>query len=201
MILMRIDIGNFYITDYCKDNILHYDFDLGAISNDEIDKVVEKTLVDKDLILKVLSEIRHTKDCHVVIMMDENDMKEIVSKNYEEAIEYFKLIKKKKYEIALALKSSNLTWANGVYEVFDYFVIDKTLTSGKESLDSSSAIKRLSTKLTVFQKPLIALDMTTKAMIQILRERGFNIFGGNAIEMRSEDIVELTPRKMSVVRK
>ena len=134
-------------------------------------------------------------------MMDENDMNEIVSKNYEEAIEYLKLIKKKKYEIALALKSSNLTWANGVYEVFDYFVIDKTLTSGKESLDSSSAIKRLSTKLTVFQKPLIALDMTTKAMIQILRERGFNIFGGNSIEMRSEDIVELTPRKMSVVRK
>jgi hypothetical protein len=158
-------------------------------------------IYDKDLILKVLSEIRHTKDCHVVIMMDENDMNEIVSKNYEEAIEYLKLIKKKKYEIALALKSSNLTWANGVYEVFDYFVIDKTLTSGKESLDSSSAIKRLSTKLTVFQKPLIALDMTTKAMIQILRERGFFIFGGNAIEMRSEDIVELTPRKMSVVRK
>ena len=124
-------------------------------------------IYDKDLILKVLSEIRHTKDCHVVIMMDENDMNEIVSKNYEEAIEYLKLIKKKKYEIALALKSSNLTWANGVYEVFDYFVIDKTLTSGKESLDSSSAIKRLSTKLTVFQKPLIALDMTTKAMIQI----------------------------------
>lgn len=23
---MRIDIGNFYITDYCKDNILHSDF-------------------------------------------------------------------------------------------------------------------------------------------------------------------------------
>ena len=43
--------------------------------------------------------------------------------------------------------------------------------------------------------------MMNKAMIQILRERGFYIFGGNAIEMRNEDIVELTPRKMSVVRK
>lgn len=158
-------------------------------------------IYDKELIVKVLSEIRHTKDCHVVIMIDENDMNEIVSKNYEEAIEYLKSIKKKKYEIALALKGSNLTWANGVYEVFDYFVIDKTLTSGKESLDSSSAIKRLCTKLKVFQKPLVALDMMNKAMIQILRERGFYIFGGNAIEMRNEDIVELTPRKMSVVRK
>lgn len=158
-------------------------------------------IYDKELIIKVLSEIRHTKDCHVVIMIDENDMNEIVSKNYEEAIEYLKSIKKKKYEIALALKGSNLTWANGVYEVFDYFVIDKTLTSGKESLDSSSAIKRLCTKLKVFQKPLVALDMMNKAMIQILRERGFYIFGGNAIEMRNEDIVELTPRKMSVVRK
>lgn len=159
------------------------------------------SLYDKENILKVLSDIRHTKDCNIVLMMDEEDINEIVAQNYEDAIAFLKTIKKKKYEIALLLKGSNLTWANGVYESFDYFMIDKALTSGKESLDSSSAIKRLCLKLKVFQKPLVALDMSSKLTIQILRERGFMVFGGNAIESASEDLVELTPRKMSIVRK
>ncbi len=156
---------------------------------------------DKDCILKVLSDIRHTKDCNIVIVIDENDMNELVARSYEEVITDLHAIRKKGSQIALLLREGNLTWANGVYESFDFFIIDKSLTTGEESLASSSAIKRLTSKLISFHRPMIAIDMDNKSMIHILRDKNFTIFAGNAIESPSEDFIELTTRKMNVIRK
>ena len=156
---------------------------------------------DKDYLIKVLSDIRHVKDCNLVLVIDEEDMDEVVARSYEEAISDLHLIRKKGYQIALLLKDGNLTWANGVYESFDYFIVDKTLTNGEESLASSSVIKRLGAKLVSFHRPLIALDMDNRSMIHILRDKNFTIFAGNVIEAPNENFIELTTRKMNVIRK
>lgn len=156
---------------------------------------------EKDYVIKALSEIRHMKDCNIVLVIDENDVDDIVSSNYEEAIASLIELKKKKVQLALMLESANLTWANGVYEAFDYFMVDKSLTSGEESLDQSSVIKRLSAKLVGFHRPLIAIDMENKSMIHILRDRNFEIFAGNIIEAPNENIIELTIKKMNIIRK
>lgn len=156
---------------------------------------------DRDFIVQILSEVRHARDCHIVIVIDEDDMNDMVAINYQDAIKTLQSIKKKKCELAICFKDSSLTWANSVYEVFDYFIVDKVVVSGKEGLDSNSIVKKLSSKLISFHRPMIALDMESKSMIQIMSNRSFSIFGGSVIENASEDIVELTSRKMSVVKK
>ncbi len=174
---------------------------IGTESENDLRLFIPISSYDRDLIAKVLTDVRHAKECHIVIVFDEDDMNDMVARNYEDAIKSLSNIKKRKYELAICFHDSNLTWANGVYEVFDYFMIDKAVTSGKESLDSSSMVKKLSAKLVGFHKPMIALDMESKSMIQIMINRSFTIFGGSVIENASEDIIELTSRKMSVVKK
>lgn len=156
---------------------------------------------DIGVITKILSDIRHTKECNLVLIVDEIEMNESVSRNYQDAIANLLAIKKKNYEIALLLKDANLPWANSVYEAFDYFIVDKSLLSGEEGLDSSSSIRRLVPKLLGFRRPMIAIDVDTKGTIQILREKKFTMLAGNAIESANENIIELTSRKMNVVKK
>jgi hypothetical protein len=43
--------------------------------------------------------------------------------------------------------------------------------------------------------------MENKSMIHILRDRNFEIFAGNIIEAPNENIIELTIKKMNIIRK
>lgn len=156
---------------------------------------------DIAIITKILSDIRHTKECNLVLIIDETEMNESVSRNYQDTIASLMAIKKKRYEIALLVKDASLPWANSVYDTFDYFIVDKALISGEEGLDSSSSIRRLVPKLLGFHRPMMAVDMDTKGKIQILREKNFTLFAGNAIETANENIIELTSRKINVVKK
>lgn len=169
--------------------------------NNELKLFIPISTYDKDCVIKVLSDIRHTRDCNIVLVIDEDEMNELVARSYEEVITDLHAMRKKGYQIALLLRDGNLTWANGVYESFDFFIIDKSLTTGEESLASSSVIKRLTSKLASFHRTMIALDMDNKSMIHILRDKDFTVFAGNIIESPNEDFIELTTRKMNVIRK
>ncbi|MCF0118031.1 MAG: EAL domain-containing protein [Bacilli bacterium] len=159
------------------------------------------SLYDKPHLLNVIEKIPLLSECNATFVFDEFVINNWCSENLSETIELLKEVKNN-FQISLRLKDRSLPWPNELYELFDYFILDRHVMTDGERYDTSSAIKSITNKITKsFKAPLIALDIENANTYRLLRDKSFTIFAGDFFAKPNEGVVPPNLNKIGVLKK
>lgn len=148
-----------------------------------------------DYINRIFSYISRIKDTHIVIVVNESELEPIVSDNSEAFVNNLRTLKSKGYQVALLIDDNVLTLSDQLYDVFDFYLL-----SVKSHIGRKSASRQLPTfqglieKLLKYRKQLIAVDVPTWDLVELVINLGVNIISSDAIAPQDENVLPL-PKK------
>lgn len=148
-----------------------------------------------DYINRIFSYISRIKDTHIVIVVNESELEPIVSDSSEAFVNNLRTLKSKGYQVALLIDDNVLTLSDQLYDVFDFYLL-----SVKSHIGRKSASRQLPTfqglieKLLKYRKQIIAVDVPTWDLVELVINLGVNIISSDAIAPQDENVLPL-PKK------
>ena len=155
---------------------------------------------DIDNLLDIFPQIPSVEDTNVVIMFDEQEIKDI-SYDLETLNELFVKLKEKNYPLALSLKDKSLLLRSSIYYQFDYFIagaamIDKIVVNNRVRL----SIHNLIEQLLKYKKPIIATDLEGWQAIELIVNAGISLVSSEAILSSNDMILPIDRRKIEKLK-
>jgi|GEM_PF-5902119 len=152
--------------------------------------------------LKALAHIEHNKNYQVVFVLDEDDF-DVEDENYAEMMNYLREFHSSDYELAIRLKSEQLSGNDELYKRFDYFVVPNSGSDFKFREDDRTQIfyTRLLEGLLKYKKPVFCLGAENWFRVELLVRLGIDYISGNDISPFSNTLREIDRRKVTKLNK
>lgn len=155
---------------------------------------------EKPFILKTLQHIRGLKEIHLVLVFKEIDLSEQRIDD-EIIVNELRAYKVKGYEIALRLDDDDLLLNTTIYEMFDYFILDETLTKNiyvenRQRVKMRSLIE----KLLKYKKQIIATDLDSWNAIELVIQSGIRFIASDVISPKDEMILPIAQKVLAKIK-
>lgn len=154
------------------------------------------SMMDINNLAEILAQIPKTKDIHLVLVFDEQEVNEN-AKNLEIIHDTFESLHAKKYELGLLLKDKNLLLDPSIYVCFDYFVAGTTMLGEiKKNNRIRLTIHTLIEQLLKYQKPIIATDLEGWQAVELIIKSGITMVSGETISPSNDMLLPIEKKKM-----
>ncbi len=147
------------------------------------------------LVIKSLSRMSDAKNVRIVLVFDEEEIYDWQHENGDISKDIDELTSKG-YEVALNLKNKNLLLTSNTISIFDYFIIDGTLSGGvKKNSRMRLAIHTLVETLEQFKRPTIVMDIETWNGIELMMKSGIDYISSDVLAPYSEQLERVDKKK------
>ena len=142
---------------------------------------------------KSLGHINGVSDANIVLVLKERDLSALPDEYEEEAlINQLRNFKSKGYGVALEIDDDILTLSPALYGSFDYFCLSvATHISKKNAGRNLPSFQGLIEKLLHYEKPIVALDIQSWDIVELVYRLGVPNICSDAIAMPAENILPL----------
>ena len=142
---------------------------------------------------KSLGHINGVSDANIVLVLKERDLAALPDEYEEEAlINSIRNFKSKGYGVALEIDDDILTLSPTLYGAFDYFNLSvATHISKKNAGRNLPSFQGLIEKLLHYEKPIVALDIQSWDIVELVYRLGVPNICSDAIALPAENILPL----------
>ena len=142
---------------------------------------------------KSLGHTRGVSDCNIVIVLKERELSNLPDEYEEEAlVNSIRSFKSKGYAVALEIDDDILTLSPKLYSSFDYFNLSvATHISKKNAGRNLPSFQGLIEKLLHYETPIIALDIQSWDIVELVYRLGVSNICSDAIAQPAENIMPL----------
>ena len=142
---------------------------------------------------KSLGHINGVSDANIVLVLKERDLSARPDEYEEEAlINQIRNFKSKGYGVALEIDDDILTLSPNLYGAFDYFNLSvATHISKKNAGRNLPSFQGLIEKLLHYEKPIVALDIQSWDIVELVYRLGVPNICSDAIALPAENILPL----------
>ena len=142
---------------------------------------------------KSLGHINGVSDANIVLVLKERDLSARPDEYEEEAlINSIRNFKSKGYGVALEIDDDILTLSPNLYGAFDYFNLSvATHISKKNAGRNLPSFQGLIEKLLHYEKPIVALDIQSWDIVELVYRLGVPNICSDAIALPAENILPL----------
>ena len=151
---------------------------------------------------KTLSRTVGVNEVNIVLVLFEKDLANL-PEDYEESrlIDLIRNFKSKGYSIALEIDDDILTLSPNLYGVFDYFNLSVATHISKKGAGSSlPTFQGLIEKLLHYEKPLVALDIQSWDILELVYRLGISIICSDAVALPAENILPLQKKTLTKIK-
>ena len=151
---------------------------------------------------KSLGHTRGVSDCHIVIVLKERELSNLPEEYEEEAlVNSIRSFKSKGYAVALEIDDDILTLSPTLYGSFDYFNLSvATHISKKNAGRNLPSFQGLIEKLLHYEKPIIALDIQSWDIVELVYRLGVANICSDAIAQPAENIMPLQRKIITKIK-
>lgn len=154
------------------------------------------SMMDIHNLAEILGQIPKTKDIHLVLVFDEQEVNEN-AKNIEIIHDTLESLHAKKYELGLLLKDKNLLLDSSIYVSFDYFVAGTTMLGEiRKNNRIRLSIHTLIEQLLKYKKPIIATDLEGWQAVELIIKSGITMVSGETISPSNDMLLPIEKKKM-----
>ena len=154
------------------------------------------SLQDIDHMSEVLRQIPQTKDIHLVLVFNEQEINEN-STNLELLNSSLKSLRNDGFELAMLMKDKNLLLDPSVYYNFDYFVAGSMMIGEiKKNNRIRLSIHSLIESLLKYHRPIIATDLEGWQSIELIIKSGVDIVSSETISSSNDMLLPLEKKKI-----
>lgn len=148
-----------------------------------------------------LGHIPGVENANIVIVMREKDLGAIPEDEGQESfINAARSFKSKGYSIALEIDDDVLTLSPNIYGLFDYFNLSVISHLEKKNAGSQlPTFQGLIEKLLHYQKPIVAMNVPTWDLVELVYKLGVSIICSDAIALPDENIVPLSRKILTKI--
>ena len=151
---------------------------------------------------KSLGHTRGVSDCNIVIVLKERELSNLPDEYEEEAlVNAIRSFKSKGYAVALEIDDDILTLSPTLYSSFDYFNLSvATHISKKNANRNLPSFQGLIEKLLHYETPIIALDIQSWDIVELVYRLGVSNICSDAIAQPAENIMPLQRKIITKIR-
>lgn len=151
---------------------------------------------------KSLGHTRGVSDCHIVIVLKERELSNLPEEYEEEAlVNSIRSFKSKGYAVALEIDDDILTLSPTLYSSFDYFNLSvATHISKKNAGRNLPSFQGLIEKLLHYETPIIALDIQSWDIVELVYRLGVSNICSDAIAQPAENIMPLQRKIITKIK-
>ena len=151
---------------------------------------------------KSLGHTRGVSDANIVLVLKERDLAALPDEYEEEAlINSIRSFKSKGYAVALEIDDDILTLSPKLYGSFDYFNLSvATHISKKNAGRNLPSFQGLIEKLLHYEKPIVALDIQSWDIVELVYRLGVNYICSDAIAQPAENILPLQRKIINKIK-
>ena len=154
------------------------------------------SLQDIDHMSEVLKQIPQTKDIHLVLVFNEQEINENAT-HLELLNSSLKSLRTDGFELAMLMKDKNLLLDPSVYYNFDYFVAGSMMIGEiKKNNRIRLSIHSLIESLLKYHRPIIATDLEGWQSIELIIKSGVNIVSSETISSSNDMLLPLEKKKI-----
>ncbi len=158
---------------------------------------------EKDYVNRTLAYISNIKDCHIVLVYNEQDLLDLPSNSEDSVVRNIQTMKAKGYQVALELNDNDLTLSDAIYASFDYYMLDvnnNLEVDSKISKKNLFAFRGLIESLLKYEKTIIAIGVPTWDSIDLIYGLGIDYIGSEVISPKDENVLPLTPKTVTKIK-
>ncbi len=157
---------------------------------------------ERAYVIRTLSYIQKIKETHVVIVFDEQEILNLVSRDVGELLEYVHTFKTKGYEVGINFTNYDLPFSEELYRSFDYYIVDNSVSlTDKTSNNKLSNFYAFAEKLFHYQKTIIASNLINWDNVELMLKLGLPIVSSSAISEPSEMIQPIPQKSLKRIKK
>ena len=151
---------------------------------------------------KSLGHTRGVSDANIVLVLKERDLAALPDEYEEEAlINSIRSFKSKGYAVALEIDDAILTLSPKLYSSFDYFNLSvATHISKKNAGRNLPSFQGLIEKLLHYEKPIVALDIQSWDIVELVYRLGVSYICSDAIAQPAENILPLQRKVINKIK-
>jgi len=151
---------------------------------------------------KSLGHTRGVSDCNIVIVLKERELSNLPDEYEEEAlVNSIRSFKSKGYAVALEIDDDILTLSPKLYSSFDYFNLSvATHISKKNAGRNLPSFQGLIEKLLHYETPIIALDIQSWDIVELVYRLGVSNICSDAIAQPAENIMPLQRKIITKIK-
>ncbi len=154
------------------------------------------SLQDIEHMYEILSQIPQSKQIHLVLVFNEQEINENAS-NLELLNDSLKKLRSGNYELAMLMKDKNLLLDPSVYYNFDYFVAGSMMIGEiKKNNRVRLSIHSLIESLLKYHRPIIATDLEGWQSIELIIKSGVSIVSSETISSSNDMLLPLEKKKI-----
>ena len=153
------------------------------------------SLQDIDHMSEILKQIPQSRDVHLVLVFNEQEINEN-SSNLELLNDSLKALRTDGFELAMLMKDKNLLLDSSVYYNFDYFVAGSMMIGEiRKNNRIRLSIHSLIESLLKYHRPIIATDLEGWQAIELIIKSGVNIVSSETISPSNDMLLPLEKKK------
>ena len=154
------------------------------------------SLQDIEHMYEILSQIPQSKQIHLVLVFNEQEINENAS-NLELLNDSLKKLRSGHFELAMLMKDKNLLLDPSVYYNFDYFVAGSMMIGEiKKNNRVRLSIHSLIESLLKYHRPIIATDLEGWQSIELIIKSGVSIVSSETISSSNDMLLPLEKKKI-----
>ena len=149
-----------------------------------------------------LGHIPGVENAKIVLVLREKDLTNIPEDEGQESfIAAARSFKSKGYALALEIDDDVLTLSPAIYSLFDYFNLSISSHLQKKNAGSQlPSFQGLIEKLLHYQKPLVATNVPTWDLVELVYKLGVSIICSDAIAQPEQNIMPLSRKTLTKIR-
>ena len=153
------------------------------------------SLQDIDHMSEILKQIPQSRDVHLVLVFNEQEINEN-SSNLELLNDSLKALRTDGFELAMLMKDKNLLLDSSVYYNFDYFVAGSMMIGEiRKNNRIRLSIHSLIESLLKYHRPIIATDLEGWQAIELIIKSGVDIVSSETISPSNDMLLPLEKKK------
>ena len=154
------------------------------------------SLQDIDHMSEILKQIPQSRDVHLVLVFNEQEINEN-SSNLELLNDSLKALRTDGFELAMLMKDKNLLLDSSVYYNFDYFVAGSMMIGEiRKNNRIRLSIHSLIESLLKYHRPIIATDLEGWQSIELIIKSGVDIVSSETISSSNDMLLPIEKKKI-----
>lgn len=154
------------------------------------------SLQDIDHMNQVLNQIPQTKNVHLVLVFNEQEINEN-SSHLDLLNDSLKALHSNHFELAMLMKDKNLLLDPSVYTNFDYFVAGSMMIGEiRKNNRIRLSIHSLIESLLKYHKPIIATDLESWQAIELIIKSGVDIVSSEIVSPSNDMLLPIEKKKI-----
>lgn len=150
---------------------------------------------------RTLTHIQRIKEIKLCFVIDENDLLNLNEEENEVLLEAIRSFKSKGFDIALTIHESDLTLSPTLYESVDIFILSiKSHLSKKGSGRQLPSFRGLIEKLLHYQKMLIATDIPSWDILELVVKFGVNNVASEVVAPMDENVLPISAKNITKLK-